>query len=371
MRCKILTLSAMILFLSCGLAYSGNKPELHLPFPAGDFRVCSQPNSGSTSHSYSTTRYALDFEASVGSPLLAMTSGIAYVYENPSGYDYESYGGFGCHVKIDHGDGYYTLYGHMRSISVNNEEFIGVGEQIGTSGGDGSFTHICNGHTTGAHIHISLHQGDATASSVGSSVSSKIFAATSSSSNAYLMSSASFLENHSYWSDTEAVNLDDYFTCDTYGCYVCSTPCQGGGQGLPDFVVMQIWLEDGNGNEKFVFRPGEQIKIRSKIKNAGDGDSPSDITVKFYLSDGYNVDENKEHIETAEVDSGDLESGETKSETEYHNAPSTPGIYNITACADTEEEVEEEHESNNCSDEAVFRVDDLAWLVPINSFIMH
>ncbi len=180
-----------------------------------------------------------------------------------------------------------------------------------------------------------------------------------------------------YDSRCDGTDIDAWLECkDVYGGNfdVCWGNGIGGGDYetiLPDFIVHSIWLENQSGKVKTVFRTGEQIKIKAKFKNTGNGDSPSDITVKFYLSEGYHVDSDKQHIDTAEIDDDDLESGETKTETEDFNVPSTPGIYNITACADTGEVVTEEHESNNCSDEAVFRVDDFGWLVPIIKNILE
>jgi murein DD-endopeptidase MepM/ murein hydrolase activator NlpD len=343
-------------FLVYKLAYAAEtKPELHLPFPEGQNLTCTQKNFGTTSHNYSTTKYALDFRAPIGSPILAMASGTVHVFNDPDGWDFDSYGGFGCHVKIDHGDGYYTLYGHMRTFTVSNGHWVGVGERIGTSGGDGN--NICDGHTSGAHMHVALHQGDASSEHVVATVPSKIFAATSSTSSAYLMASTNFSDDHSYWSDNSPVNLDGYFTCDSYGCYVCPLPCssRGGGRGLPDFIVVNNWLEDTNGNEKDNFKTGQAIKPKARFKNVG-SDSSHDIQVKFYLSKGEHVDSNKQHIGTENIRDYNMEAGESQTETVVFTAPNTPGTYNIVACADTKNDVAEEHEGNNCSDEAVFTV---------------
>lgn len=358
MRQKMLLFSIVLLFF-CGLVYSADdKPVLHLPFSSGASFQCTQPNYGVFSHDFSTTKYALDFGAPVGTPLIAMASGTAYVYDNPDGYDYESYGGFGCHVKVDHGNGYYTLYAHMRSISVSHGQFVEVGDSLGLSGGDNTLNHICNGHSNAqyGHIHIALHQGNATSQLHSKAVPSNIFAAKSSTAKAYLMASSSFATGSAYWSDNIPVNIDDYFTCDSYGCYVCSSPCWGGGQGLSDLVVPQIWLDDSSGNEKFLFNSSEQIKIKAKFKNVGASNLNQNIQFKSYRSNGEHVDSNKQTVGTGTIQASNLESGETKTETMSIYAPTTPGTYNITACVNTSNSVAEEHENNNCSEEAVFIV---------------
>jgi hypothetical protein len=43
----------------------------------------------------------------------------------------------------------------------------------------------------------------------------------------------------------------------------------------------------------------------------------------------------------------------------------------MTAQADAGSSVNEEHESNNWSDEAVFEVSDFGWLIPITNFILN
>lgn len=129
----------------------------------------------------------------------------------------------------------------------------------------------------------------------------------------------------------------------------------GSNSALPDFIVNSIWLEDSSGNDKTLFVPGEQIKMKAQFKNKG-SNSPSSIQVKFYLSNGKKVDGNKQHVGTDTIQASNMESGETHTETESIYAPTTPGTYNITSCADTQKVVAEEHESNNCSEEAVFSV---------------
>lgn len=153
-------------------------------------------------------------------------------------------------------------------------------------------------------------------------------------------------------------DIDYYLECrDTN---LCDINGLGGANpaSLPDFFITKIWLEDASGNDKTVFLPGEQIKMKAQFKNKG-GNATHDIEVRFYLSNGEHVDSNKQSVGTDNIHYYNIESGETHTETEGMYAPTTPGTYNITACADTQHDVTEEHESNNCSDEAVF-------IVPIN-----
>ncbi len=55
----------------------------------------------------------------------------------------------GLWVAIDHGNGYYTAYGHLSAITVSTGEQVGTQWQIGTSGTTGS--------STGPHLHMATY----------------------------------------------------------------------------------------------------------------------------------------------------------------------------------------------------------------------
>lgn len=54
--------------------------------------------------------------------------------------------GLGLHVRISHGSGYETVYGHMSRIDVEVGERVSQGEQVGIMGS--------TGHSTGPHVHF-------------------------------------------------------------------------------------------------------------------------------------------------------------------------------------------------------------------------
>jgi murein DD-endopeptidase MepM/ murein hydrolase activator NlpD len=54
--------------------------------------------------------------------------------------------GLGLHVRIDHGNGYQTVYGHMSRIDVGYGQSVGRGQIIGAMGN--------TGRSTGAHLHF-------------------------------------------------------------------------------------------------------------------------------------------------------------------------------------------------------------------------
>lgn len=60
--------------------------------------------------------------------------------------------GYGCHIVIDHGNGYQTLYGHMSSLSVSPGEVVSQGQTIGAMGSTGM--------SSGTHLHFEIRSGE-------------------------------------------------------------------------------------------------------------------------------------------------------------------------------------------------------------------
>lgn len=58
------------------------------------------------------------------------------------------FGGYGNVVVINHQNGYWSLYGHMSSITVQEGQNIGVGQQVGVCGK--------TGQVTGPHLHFEI-----------------------------------------------------------------------------------------------------------------------------------------------------------------------------------------------------------------------
>jgi len=84
----------------------------------------------------------LDFTAPQGTPIYAAGDGKVSAATRMEG-------GYGNHVRINHGYGYETLYGHMVRIKVRPGQNVKRGEVIGWVG--------TTGKSTGPHCHYEVH----------------------------------------------------------------------------------------------------------------------------------------------------------------------------------------------------------------------
>ena len=87
--------------------------------------------------------FGQDFEAPYGTEVYATGAGTVI----DAGWNT---GGFGNHVRIDHGYGYQTIYGHLSSIKVSKGMLIKRGDLVGLTGSSGT--------SSGPHLHYQIDQ---------------------------------------------------------------------------------------------------------------------------------------------------------------------------------------------------------------------
>ena len=85
----------------------------------------------------------MDIGAGYGSSVVASDSGTVILAEVN--------GGYGNCIMIDHGNGYYTLYGHLSGYAVSSGQSVSKGQTIGYVGD--------TGWATGPHLHFEIRQG--------------------------------------------------------------------------------------------------------------------------------------------------------------------------------------------------------------------
>lgn len=132
-------------------------PALKMPFPSGTSpHYCIQGKDGTFSHQANNTKYDLDLDTPNDSDedVVAAASGTAYTHPDAGPNS------FGNHITVDHGNGYFTLYAHLKSFSVTNGQSVSQGQVIGKEG--------CTGYCQGDHLHFGLHTGDPTLDALNS-----------------------------------------------------------------------------------------------------------------------------------------------------------------------------------------------------------
>ena len=108
---------------------------------------------GQFSHDDEENRYALDFAADIGTPVIAARAGTVMQVESDfskAGLKKDSYSGRANFVRILHDDGTMALYAHLKTggVLVRVGQHVQAGQHIGLSGN--------TGFTTGPHLHFAL-----------------------------------------------------------------------------------------------------------------------------------------------------------------------------------------------------------------------
>lgn len=104
------------------------------------------PTIGSYTQYFNAGHYAVDIANNQSPDIYGAESGV--IEKAQCGWN----GGYGCHVIIDHGDGFKTLYAHLRKIYVTVGEVVQRGQSLGQMGNTGRVY-----GRTGIHLHFEVH----------------------------------------------------------------------------------------------------------------------------------------------------------------------------------------------------------------------
>ncbi|PIY93658.1 MAG: hypothetical protein COY69_00520 [Candidatus Magasanikbacteria bacterium CG_4_10_14_0_8_um_filter_32_14] len=91
---------------------------------------------------FGLTHNALDIAAPIGTRIYATKAGTVIISQ--CGWN----GGYGCYIKIDHGNGIISLYGHNSKLLVNVGDYVVQGQNISLMGS--------TGHSSGPHTHFEI-----------------------------------------------------------------------------------------------------------------------------------------------------------------------------------------------------------------------
>lgn len=134
------------------------KPVLWMPFVAGSRHTCTQGYNGAISHRASYTKHALDLDTDNNADevvVAALAGQVDYAYSGciagTTAASRQCGSGFGNHIKLFHGGAYFTVYGHLKSMSVGVGAKVGRAARLGIEG--------TTGNSTGDHLHFSQHEG--------------------------------------------------------------------------------------------------------------------------------------------------------------------------------------------------------------------
>jgi murein DD-endopeptidase MepM/ murein hydrolase activator NlpD len=117
------------------IAVPSEKPVKTAAFTSG-YGVRSDPFQGRTA-----MHAGIDLAGPIGTPIYATADGVV----TTAGYNS---GGYGNLIKIDHGRGIETRYGHLASMAVHVGRAVKRGELIGRMGS--------TGRSTGSHLHYEV-----------------------------------------------------------------------------------------------------------------------------------------------------------------------------------------------------------------------
>lgn len=112
---------------------------------------------------YSGSHRAIDISSGYGSNIYAANNGVvSLVMGGCVPGNLSCNGAGGNYVVINHQDGYYTVYMHMKNIYVSKGSTVTSGQVIGTMGNTGNVIPVPTASSPylGTHLHFCLYKGE-------------------------------------------------------------------------------------------------------------------------------------------------------------------------------------------------------------------
>ena len=120
--------------------------EITIPRPVENALITSPFDIHRILNGEARPHYGTDFGAPAGTAIIAIADGIIQ--------ERETKGGYGKFIKIDHGHGYNSRYGHLSDYAggVSVGDCVRQGDVIGYVGS--------TGRSTGPHLHLEIRKDD-------------------------------------------------------------------------------------------------------------------------------------------------------------------------------------------------------------------
>lgn len=117
-------------------------PPRSVATPAGSGYIWPTPAARRITQYFGARHTGLDIAGPIGTPIYAIKDG--RVVRSQCGWN----GGYGCHVRIDHGGGILSLYAHSSKLLVKKGDIVKQGQLIALIGS--------TGRSTGPHVHFEI-----------------------------------------------------------------------------------------------------------------------------------------------------------------------------------------------------------------------
>jgi murein DD-endopeptidase MepM/ murein hydrolase activator NlpD len=139
----IITVVVLLLATAAAFVYPLQPPMLAYGVSSGTgYRVNPMGGGDSALHR------GVDLVGPPGCTILAAAPGMVVEHWPAPGGKWKGHPVFGGYVVLDHGNGVFTLYGHMSRTYVRTGQQVAAGQIIGRQG--------ATGDATGAHLHFEL-----------------------------------------------------------------------------------------------------------------------------------------------------------------------------------------------------------------------